>query len=76
MGRILFVAALIYAAGHPALDGQRPALFDRPLRSFHAEIDRMARDTRRAWSVLDDAGSMRHLRPLIDQIGAMLDANR
>ena len=40
-----FIAAMIaYGWGHPSLDGYRPALLERPLQSFYADVNATARD--------------------------------
>ena len=68
-----FIAAMIaYGWGHPSLDGYRPALLDRPLQSFHADVNATARDGGGALATLDDARCMRYLTAHIDRVGAQL----
>ena len=68
-----FIAAMIaYGWGHPSLDGYRPALLDRPLQSFHADVNATARDGRGALGTLDDARCMRYLTAYIDRMGTQL----
>jgi hypothetical protein len=61
MFRTLIVAAAVYACGHPALDGYRPAVLDKPLQSFYGEVNLAAGDGRRALTSFDDACAMRCL---------------
>ncbi len=75
MWRTLIVATAIYACGHPSLDGYRPSAFERPLRSFHAEVNQFAHDGRRALNTLDDARPMRYLKSYIGHMNEMLDRN-
>ena len=69
MRRSLLLLALLYVWGDARLEGYRPGLLDRPLRSFHHTMDRAWPDGRRAVAVLDDARSMRYLMPLLRQLG-------
>jgi len=43
MWRTVLTAVIAYGYGAPQFDGSRPASFDRPLQTFHAEIDNAAR---------------------------------
>jgi hypothetical protein len=74
MLRTLVAAGLVYTWGHPALDGYRPALLDRPLQSFYADVNTTARDGRRAFSVLDDARTLRYLKGYVDRLDALRTA--
>jgi hypothetical protein len=64
MGRILFVSALLYGWGSPALDGRRPHELERPLRDFHRSVDAAISDGRRTLVMLDDVRTMRYLAAL------------
>ena len=55
MWRTLFAATLVYGYGHPSLDGYRPALLDRPLQSFHQDVNSTARDGKKVLATIDDA---------------------
>lgn len=63
---------MAYAYGHPSLDGYRPALLDRPLQSFYADVNSTARDGRKALATLDDARCMRYLKSYIERLNAQL----
>jgi hypothetical protein len=39
MWRALCTAAIIYACGHPGLDGYRPAALDAPLHAFYQQVN-------------------------------------
>jgi hypothetical protein len=68
-----FVAAMIaYGWGHPSLDGYRPALLERPLQSFYADVNATARDGRGALATLDDARCMRYLKVYVDRMESQL----
>ena len=72
MFRTLIAAATVYTYGHPAFDGYRPPVFDKPLQGFYAEINVAARDGRRALATLDEARAMRYLNIYIERIDAEL----
>jgi hypothetical protein len=72
MWRSLFAASLIYAGGHPSLDGYRPKLLDRPLQGFYQDVNSAARDGRQVLTTLDDARCMRYLKGYIDRMEAQL----
>jgi hypothetical protein len=68
-----FIAAMIaYGWGHPSLDGYRPALLERPLQSFYADVNATARDGRGALATLDDARCMRYLKVYVDRMESQL----
>ena len=68
MIRLFLAAALLYAYGHASFDGKRPREFDPAFKSFHHEVNETARGISRAWTLLDDARSMRYLVPLLRQL--------
>jgi hypothetical protein len=72
MWRTLLAAAAVYGCGHPGLDGYRPALLDRPLQSFHKDINAAARDGKAVLATLDDARCMRYLKGYIERVDAQL----
>ncbi len=72
MWRTLIAAAMAYACGHPSLDGYRPALLDRPLQSFYADVNSTARDGRKVLTTLDDTRCMRYLKGYIERLDAQL----
>ncbi|MGD0024186.1 MAG: hypothetical protein ABSC37_06090 [Xanthobacteraceae bacterium] len=72
MLRTLIAAAAVYACGHPAFDGYRPAGLDKPLQSFYVEVNLAARDGQRALASLDGARAMRYLDRYIARVDAEL----
>ena len=74
MCRIFIAGVILYGWGHPSLDGHRPALLDRPLQTFYAEVNASARDGRSALAVLDDVRCMRYLAAHIERMGTQLRA--
>ena len=72
MWRSLFVAAVVYAYGHPGFDGYRPGGLDRPLQAFYREVNLVARDGQRVLGTLDDARSMRYLKGYMDYMETQL----
>jgi len=50
MFRTLIAAATVYAYGHPAFDGYRPAGLDKPLQGFSSEVNDATHDGTRAWN--------------------------
>ena len=71
MWRTLIAATLVYGYGHPSLDGYRPAFLDRPLQSFHEDINSTARDGKKVLATIDDARA-RYLRDYMERIEARL----
>ncbi len=74
MWRSLFAASVVYASGHPSLDGYRPTLLDRPLQGFYRDVNATARDGQNALATLDDARCMRYLKGYIARMDAQLRA--
>ncbi len=72
MGRVLAIAAALYALGHPGFDAWRPVAFDRSLREFHRDMNRIAHDTLRVFAVFDRSGTVRTLAELGSQLQAMV----
>jgi len=76
MFRTLIAAATVYGFAHPAFDGYRPAMLDKPLQSFYVEVNSGAQDSRRAFAVLDDARSMRYLNVFMTRLDSELRGAR
>ena len=74
MWRSLFAASVVYASGHPSLDGYRPSLLDRPLQGFYQDVNATARNGRKMLATLDDARCMRYLKGYIARMEAQLRA--
>ncbi len=72
MWRSLLAAIAVYTYGHPGFDGYRPGSLDRPLQTFHREVNLMARDGQRVLATLDDARSMRYLEGYIERMDSQL----
>ena len=72
MWRTAFLAALAYGYGHPVLEHYRPAVLDRPMQAFHAEVNNVAREGYRAVSTLDNTRVGRLLRSYIVSVDQKL----
>lgn len=72
MWRLLIIATALYAGGHPALDAYRPAAFERSLREFHRDVNRLAEHGMQAAVGLDQARALRQLTALGGQFQSML----
>ena len=64
MGRLLLAAVAVYCAGSPVFEDVRPALLDRPLKTFYRTANAAVSDGRRAIAVIDDARRMPSLQTL------------
>jgi hypothetical protein len=71
MGRVLAIAAALYVLGHPNFDAWRPIAFDRSLREFHRDMNRLAYETTRVLTVFDRTGTVRTLTELGSQLQSM-----
>jgi hypothetical protein len=74
MTRLLAVAAALYALGHPGFDAWRPIAFDRSLREFHRDVNRIAHDSMRVLVVFDRSGTVHALTELGGQLHTMITA--
>jgi len=74
MFRTLIAAATVYAYGHPAFDGYRPAVLDKPLQGFSSEVNDATHDGKRAFGTRDDARAMHDLTVHIARVDAQLRA--
>ncbi len=72
MWRSLITAWIVYGCGHPALEAYRPAVFDRPLQSFHETVNGAARDGKKAIASLEDTRLMRYVKDYIASMDARL----
>jgi hypothetical protein len=68
MWRTVVAAALVYAYGHPAFDGLRPAALDYPLQAFHTAANDVARDGQRALAQFESARAKMHLKGYYERI--------
>jgi len=59
MWRIMVAAALVYAAGHPKFDGQRPAALDRALQGFYVTVNKAADSGRQMLTRFSDQATIR-----------------
>ena len=53
MWRGVLAAVLVYACGHPALEGYRPDWLERPLQGFYQEVQKAASNGRFALASFD-----------------------
>ena len=66
------IAAALYASGHPSLDAWRPAAFERSLREFHRDVNRLGNDTVQTVTGIDPARALQQFSSLGVQLQAML----
>jgi hypothetical protein len=74
MWRGIISALLIYSFGAPLFEGYRPPLLDRPLRTFHLEINYAARTGQYLLTRLDEQQIKTSLRLFVDRVEAELRA--
>ena len=72
MWRWLAIAAVLYGIGHPELAAYRPVAFDRSLREFHRDVNRVAATATDAFVMFDQARLLRSINTLGVQLQAML----
>jgi hypothetical protein len=72
MWRWFAIAAAFYAGGHPGLDAWRPAAFDRSLREFHRDVNRLGGDAVQVATGLDQARMLSQFGSLSEQFQTML----
>ena len=72
MWRWLVIVAAFYAGGHPPLDAWQPAAFERSLREFHHDVNRLRSDALQTVTGLEQARALRQFHSLGDQLRAML----
>jgi hypothetical protein len=75
MWRVLAVAAVLYGFGHRDLDAYRPVAFDRSLREFHRDVNRMTATATQAFVMFDQKRSLQSLSTMAAQLQAMLSRN-
>jgi hypothetical protein len=71
MWRWFAIAAALYAGGHPGFDAWRPAAFERSLREFHRDVNRLGNDTVSTVTGIDQARALREFSALGAQLQAM-----
>jgi hypothetical protein len=72
MWRTLIAAAIVYASGHPSLDGYRPGPLDRPLQAFYQEVNTVARTGKATLLNLDETRWVRQLKSYIERMGVQI----
>ena len=72
MWRWLAIAAVLYGFGHPSFGDYRPVAFERSLREFHRDVNRMAAAARQTAAAFDQSRSLQSLNTLGAQLQAML----
>jgi Protein of unknown function (DUF962) len=71
MWRVLVTTWIAYGCGHPVLEGYRPAIFDRPLQSFHENVNAAAQEGKKGLASLSE-GPIRFLKGYITRVDAQL----
>ena len=72
MWRTLIAASLAYGCGHPRLDGYRPPILDRPLQSFHQDLNSIGREGRKTLASFDGTRYLSYLEGYVTRIDALL----
>ena len=72
MWRSLFAATLVYASGHPSLDGYRPGFLDRPLQAFYRDVNTAARSGKTVLMSFDGQRCMHYLRGYVATVDKQL----
>ena len=75
MWRWLAIAAIIYAGGYPGLEPYRPAAFERSLREFHRDVNRLVSDAMQSAAGVHHVRAMRRFASLSAQFQAMLSGH-
>jgi hypothetical protein len=69
MIRTFALAVALYAYGQPAYYDYRPAMLDKPVQGFHADVNNIASKARRALTTLDAARTMQYLNRYFANVG-------
>jgi hypothetical protein len=72
MWRCLAIAAVLYGFGHPEFEAYRPVAFERSLREFHRDVNRIAAVSTRGFVMFDQNRALRSLNSLGAQFQSML----
>lgn len=72
MWRGIISALLVYSYGAPVFEGYRPALLDRPLQTFHGEINFAARSGQYLVTRMDEQQVKTSLRAFVGRIDSEL----
>ena len=72
MWRTLIAATVAYGCGHPSVDAYRPAWLDKPLQSFHNDINAAARDGKKAFASLEDTRCVQYLKDYVAYVETRL----
>jgi hypothetical protein len=72
MWRGIISALLVYSYGGPLFEGYRPAVLDRPLQTFHLEINYAARTGQYLLTRVDEQQVKTSLRVFVDRIDSEL----
>ncbi len=76
MFRSLIAAAVVYAYGHPAFDGYRPSILDKPLQGFYGDVNIAARNGRNVLASFDGARAVSYLNYYVQRIDTELRSNK
>jgi hypothetical protein len=66
MLRGICAAVIAYGCGHPALDGYRPTMLDRPLQAFYTDVNVAAFEGRKVLISVNNARSA-YLKAYVDR---------
>jgi len=70
---VLFLCVYLY--GHPVFDGYRPVPLDRPLQSFHADVNLVARTGKERFRQIDPERAKRQVKDFAQRVGGELSGS-
>ena len=72
MWRVLVTTWIFYGCGHPALEGYRPPFVDRPLQSFHEQVNAAAQEGKRGLVAIGESAPVRALKSYFTRMDGQL----
>jgi hypothetical protein len=74
MIRTFTLAVALYAYGQPCCHDYRPAMLDRPVQAFYADVNSVARQARRALALVNDPRTKQYFTSYLTVIGQQLNS--
>jgi hypothetical protein len=72
MVRTLLAACVVYCYAHPLFDGLRPAMLERPLQFFYAQVNEAASQGRALLTRFDDTRMRAYAQTYMKRVDAQL----